>query len=856
MDSLEHGLGYGLGALSALTSIKGGGLQNWLLNRQRAVEDPGIRASLLGSPFASGMLFQSGGDVGAPGTMPSAGGVAAPSDLAWLQQQTPARRFMPNLPPLPAEQQVQTQAAQGIVSGLQSADPGVRAQAKLAGKIPLTPEETKAAIGTGIGIQGGLGPGGTVGVNVPGMPITIGSPYSVSPGVGPDEFSSYGEAAAAASRRGTGWSVEQTSRGTFRPVQIGAPVAPPAPTATPAPASTPAPAPATPAPAAPPARHAIPPRPPMVPSERPARGSVQTGTPALGAGFVTLPSPPPPAPAYPGGPYDPNAVASTPVRPAPPAPPPEVGYPSPAFDDQAAKVRAAAPLAASGGKVDLNAPFFRQLEADRGLPPGTLSAIAEKESGGNALKVNPDPRSTASGLFQITAPSARAFGLSPDERFDPIKSATAVADTIARRADQVGIERAVGMHYGGPGTPYMQVVGASGLSPAQYAGDVFRRAEKYGGFATPVRMQLASTEAAPIGFPSPAFLEPVAAPRGGFFSWLGPSEAMAAEVPGWGPPPTTAPTPPPPPPPDTATPQFVPPPPPALAPAPPPAVQRPAVPGETPAPGAPPLPLSRRSYTSASGQQDVYELGQPSEMAADAAKAGITDFRYASPEQIDYFNQLRDARMQRARAGEEDITRNTRSLSESEAKATDYLMKNRDALNEFYKDFPTPADRAKFIGWPYRNILDYTKYLHANPEFQRFVDDLSPFQDMEKHTTMLQDGGVNLSPGKIPTGYEPDNRTFENRLDEFNFDLNKQIYRQVALRQMSAGQLAAGGLNLIQSYFDRLQDERVAARRAAAGAAAPADTGATIPVAPTTTTTQPPARGSGGFVVLGDRPMQ
>ena len=71
---------------------------------------------------------------------------------------------MPDLPPLSAETQVEVQAAQGIVSGLQSADPAVRAQAKLAGKIPLTGAETDAVIQVGKQRQGGLGPGGTVGI--------------------------------------------------------------------------------------------------------------------------------------------------------------------------------------------------------------------------------------------------------------------------------------------------------------------------------------------------------------------------------------------------------------------------------------------------------------------------------------------------------------------------------------------------------------------------------------------------------------------------------------------------------------------------------------------------------------------
>jgi Transglycosylase SLT domain/N-acetylmuramoyl-L-alanine amidase len=157
--------------------------------------------------------------------------------------------------------------------------------------------------------------------------------------------------------------------------------------------------------------------------------------------------------------------------------------------------------------VDLNAPFFRQVEATRNppLPPGTLSAMAEKESGGNPQAES--PVSSARGLFQITKDTARAWGISADDRFDPVKSTIAVADTLAARAKNVGIERAIGMHYGGPGAPWEQKVGASGLSPAQYARDVQRRAAKYAptpeqpprGLPAPVQV------AGPVGFPSAAF---------------------------------------------------------------------------------------------------------------------------------------------------------------------------------------------------------------------------------------------------------------------------------------------------------------------------------------------------------------
>jgi hypothetical protein len=148
--------------------------------------------------------------------------------------------------------------------------------------------------------------------------------------------------------------------------------------------------------------------------------------------------------------------------------------------------------------VDLNAPFFRQVEASRGLPPGTLSAMAEKESSGNPLAES--PVSSAKGLYGITKDTARSWGMSADDRFDPVKSTIAVADTLAARAQNVGLERAIGMHYGGPGAAFDEVVGASKLSPAQYSRDVLRRAAKYAP-APP-------SEAAVVAAPSPAFGAP------------------------------------------------------------------------------------------------------------------------------------------------------------------------------------------------------------------------------------------------------------------------------------------------------------------------------------------------------------
>jgi Transglycosylase SLT domain len=131
------------------------------------------------------------------------------------------------------------------------------------------------------------------------------------------------------------------------------------------------------------------------------------------------------------------------------------------------------------GYVDLFHPFFRRLENERGLPTGLISGMAEHESSGNALVRARDPKSTSAGLFQINRKTAKDWGLTLEERFDPVLAAVAAADVLAKRAQKYGIERAVGMHYGGEGRAWDQVVGSSGESPHSYANKIFELAQRY-----------------------------------------------------------------------------------------------------------------------------------------------------------------------------------------------------------------------------------------------------------------------------------------------------------------------------------------------------------------------------------------
>ncbi len=734
LSGVANAAGRAAGVLGAITSIKYGGLGNFMNQRARMLADPGFRSTLAGSPFTAG-FYQVGGSTGPiaqPGAgMPTAGGVAPPEEAqpGFVGPPTPAqyvaapgltqfnvpgyepgtaRAWQPNLPPYAPKEAIEEAARASIIQGVNSQDTVQRAANKTAAGIIPTPGETDELINRAVQIRNRGGLGTVVKVDIPGMTTNVGSPYSVAP-ISQKEYATPGEAAA---NRQPNEQTITTNRGTFMNVAIEPPAKPPAP-ATAAPSGAPAaaaPAPVTGAvtgggakgggtvaPRAVQQTTQPPPPPPPPPKPpTPARPSVRTGTPGLGAGYVRLPETPPPPPAYGGGPYDPNAIATTPAP----------AYPS-------------------------------------GAPP------PEED---------------------LSAPAGTGF-----------------------------LSRAVGL-----------------LAPAA------AEAAEAPGWTPP-------TPAAP----------PPVAPR--------------APTPGWGPPP------------ETAVPTYAPPQreiqivaPPVPATGAPRGTQGRAVAPEMPAGTAPP-PLARRTYTSATGQQDVYEFGPLNELQADAAAAGIDDFRTATPEQRARFDQLRDERRQREQVQTADIARTMRPATESETKATDYLMDKRRKLDKFYQDFKDPEERGKYVGWVTRPTLEYLMYLRDDPRFKLFTDDLAAFNDMvdKERPKYLADNGINIAPGSVPTGHEAYSSQFEQRLDDFNFDLNAQIYRQLALRQMPVGEMTPRWVNLVDSYFGQMYADRLAEKQAAQQAAtgAPRETTpATITLSPTTTT-QPQSAEPGGFRVLEDRPQ-
>ena len=470
-----------------------------------------------------------------------------------------------------------------------------------------------------------------------------------------------------------------------------------------------------------------------------------------------------------------------------------VGYPSPAFDEGGAAPAAppppAAPLAAPAGRVNLYAPFFRQLEAERGLPAGVLSALAEQESHGDPNAAN--PQSSARGLFQITAPTAQAWGLAPNDRFDPVKSAIATANTLAQRAQSVGIERAVGMHYGGPGAAYAEVVGPSGLSPAQYSGAVLARAAKYA--------------AAPgdVGYPSGA--PPPVDYRGVPFRTAVPDLTPRA--------------------------LGLPPPPPA------------GVPPDIGAPtgrGGPPLfplvdpatgvPLSSVTEKGSSRDQ-TYNVPSPAagNVAANMQRAGISDFRTATPAQIEEYKRLDAADKAREKVMDADIARARGATPGENMRALNVFNDYRQGLNTLFADFPNPEDRAKYVGWLNQPIREVRALVQQDPQFEKFVRDSAPFQykAFNSDKGALSDDEQHALANLLPTGREVNAVSYEQRLQGFNDIVNARLGMRTAQLHMAPDEITPAWWNAAnQAVADQAAADKLQAGGSVAGTAVGAALGA------------------------------
>ena len=820
--TVENVAGRGVGMLAGLASLRGGGLLNYMMQRERVMNDPGFRAGLAGSPFASGFFGVGGGMTGQPGGMPPTAAVAQPEDFVGspvpmavaapgYMPGTP-RAWMPNLPPLAPEQALQEQARVSMMQGTQAGSALARGQAKLAAGIMPTQEEMGAVTGAANELVRTSGPGTTVSLDVPGMKVNIGSPYNLQP-VSTDEYQTYGEAVAAAHARGSDWTVTQTNRGTWKPTQITPPITP----AAPQPINPNAPTP--PQQINPNAPATQPPRPPLA----------ATAAPPLFAGAVATSGGPPPT--LPTRSNNPGSIKDGPFAKSQP------GYVGPGqamgdgghmavFDSPASGFNAMGNLLDKpryrgqtvGGAVSTwtagghDADFVRReigLDPTRtmeSLSPAEKATLVRGIAHGEGFQ-----GPLGSGAAPGARPAAPVVAPAPAPRPAP-RPAAAPAVAAAPPPRPAAPTGAPGLQLRQPQAPVVAP------APAPYMGAPYDPNAPAPG-SQPYR----------VGYPSPAF--------GGEAPATAPPLAAVPEVAPTGEP---------------------------AIPAPPvPAVKAPAqqapVSVEPGTAAAAQVPLQRITVQGSGGTSYTYDYGAPSEFAEDMRRAGITSISTATPDQLQKLDQFQQARQQRTEASSADVQRVTRPASPGEAAGTGNLLTMRSKLDKFFEDFPNPADRDNYVGWISRPASEWLSYARDDPRFALFVHDLEPFQNFEAVKKSLTDYEQSDLGGTVPTGHERHATGFEQNLFDFDNALSENIGIRLALQRMPVGQQTAAWVNAQRAAFAK---ERAARRTDAAMAAmglTPPEGGAPRAAAPEPATAPPatpPASAQGPIVFYGHTPGQ
>jgi hypothetical protein len=238
---------------------------------------------------------------------------------------------------------------------------------------------------------------------------------------------------------------------------------------------------------------------------------------------------------------------------------------------------------------------------------------------------------------------------------------------------------------------------------------------------------------------------------------------------------------------------------------------------------------------------NIYEPDPASEIAADMASAGITDLRTATPEQRAAFNQLSVARERRMLDAE-----------------TAFLTLYRSSLDNFYRDFPNPADRDVYVGWVRRPVLEWMAYIRDNLKFAQFVNDLRPFETLDDIKQLLPASIVVSLAGKVPTGHEDYATQFEQRLFNLDVALDQDLAFRDAISRMSVGELTPAWRESVNQKFaqERACRETPAALAAMGLWPPPAATPAAIapPVAPLARAQPPPTAPETPLVIYGHTP--
>ena len=838
--------GRAVGALAALTSIKGGGLGNFMLQRQRALADPGFRATLAGSPFTAGFYGVSGGrDVlPQPGQqMPAPGGVVAqPSDFvgppAPTQQVAPpaqavpgqlpaptavnvpgyqpgtARPWQPLLSPYEPKTALEQQGLATMALGVGSQDEGQRAQYKMAAGIPLGDTEIVAAAARARAVQALGGPGTTVRLDIPGMPTQVGSPYNFS-AVTSEEYPTPQLAEAAAAARNASippgnprWTVVPSGRGTYllsAPATAAQTAPPPTPPAVqggaPRPAQPPAPAPAAPRPVPAPTVPA-PVQPPQAPAQPPA--------PPPAAAAPPPPPPPPPAPP-PSSAFDRDAIVPHTV-----VPEGQTGYPSGAFLEQGAAPAPPARAAGGGGANTV---------AVRNNNPGNITAspatlqypgVVGTEAVGSRTFLRFDsPESGYAGMEALLqGPGYRNLPFDAAMRRWTTGTTQPTYDAQGRpqgydlpaMAGRLGIDRSRTI---------------ASLSNDERQALVREMSVREGFRAAPVQLAAAAPEGGVVAFPSGAPEEERSGP---------PAAQLTVPV-------------------VQKPPVVQPPMPPAQQPPPPAAAGPTVLTGPTDYPPGQQMPITGETRRTAQGEQTFHAPdASNADVRANLTYNGITNLDTATPGRVQkYWETQRYLDRQRA-MDKAEIDRTQKAVLEGDGAGLASLMQAKININRLLTDFPDPNVRAYYVG-TLRYPTDALKQLFVDdPMVAKFHNDVAALGVPLEGSTLIgrmlgMPSGSALLHGEqsalksvLPSGATGPAQ-FEDNLQTYRDTVDSSIGVRDFLRGRPAGATSVTDINTFLTNFnDALAQRRLDAFRTTT----PPSTTTTTAPPPTTTTLAPP----------------
>jgi len=264
---------------------------------------------------------------------------------------------------------------------------------------------------------------------------------------------------------------------------------------------------------------------------------------------------------------------------------------------------------------------------------------------------------------------------------------------------------------------------------------------------------------------------------------------------------------------------------PVLKPTPPPTALAPAATEPRPAAVLPGIPVDPSTGLPLKGRTQEYQGGRTETYAAPETgdvdttlrlrKAGVTDPRLATPDQIANYRQQERANAAQKQVDQADITRLERGMSETEAAAERRLVLMKGAADRFVSNYSDPATRAQFLGvgtWPWQSVVERLGWRGAKA-IDDFRGGFAPFS-LE---SLTDEKGKAISPDFAPLAtIAPSGKdspaAFESHLQQFRDALDDEIAMRSFVRTAPSGSVTP---EVYQQKLDELQQARTDRRLAA-----------------------------------------